>query len=133
MIKTIVIGNLTKDVELKLDKEGKPYTILRIASDRRYHASNGSKLTDFISAKVRGQQAENCAAYLSKGSKVAVEGDFETITFPDDPTRQPGFLIKATDVLFLSPKKAEETGAAMDAAVEDDSADGDSGDLAEAA
>ena len=70
MIKTIVIGNLTKDVELKLD---------------------------------------------------------------DDPTRQPGFLIKATDVQFLSPRKAEEISAAIDAAAEDDSADGDSGDLAEAA
>ena len=33
---------------------------------------------------------------------------FETICFAEDPTRQPGFLIKANEVEFLSPKKVEE-------------------------
>ena len=111
MIKTFTIGNLTNDVELKTDKDGKPYAILRIASDRRYRDHEGNRLTDFISIKVRGALAERCAAYLHKGSKIAAVGDFETITFADDPTRQPGFLIKATDVEFLTPKKAEEIEA----------------------
>ena len=111
MLKIFAIGNLTNDVELKTDKDDKPYAILRIASDRRYRDHDGNRLTDFISIKVRGALAERCAAHLYKGCKIAAVGDFETITFADDPTRQPGFLIKATEVEFLSPKKAEEIEA----------------------
>ena len=120
MLKITAIGNLTHDVELKMNENtGKPYAILRIASDRRYKDKDGNKLTDFISIKVRGPLAERCAAFA--GCKLAATGDFETITFADDPQRQPGFLIKASDVEFLSPRKAE--GAAQ--AVEDMSASED--------
>ena len=98
MLKITAIGNLTNDVELKVSETtGKPYAILRIASDRRYRDRDGNRLTDFISIKVRGPLAERCAEF-----------DFETISFADDPDRQPGFLIKATEVEFLSPRKVEE-------------------------
>ena len=124
MLKIFAIGNLTSDVELKKNEnEDKPYAIMRIASDRRYRDHNGNRLTDFISIKVRGALAERCAAYLHKGNKIAVTGDFETITFEEDPTRQPGFLIKATEVEFLTPKKAEEIEAYANAPTEADTAD----------
>ena len=98
MLKITAIGNLTNDVELKMNETtGKPYAILRIASDRRYRDRDGNRLTDFISIKVRGPLAERCAAFAWKGCKLAAVGDFETITFEDEPERQPGFLIKATE------------------------------------
>ena len=75
---------------------------------------DGNKLTDFISIKVRGPLAERCAAFAWKGCKLAAAGDFETITFADDPQRQPGFLIKASDVEFLSPRKAEDAAQAVE-------------------
>ena len=107
MLKIMAIGNLTSDIELKKNAEGQPYALLRIASDRRYKDRDGNKLTDFISAKVRGALAERCAAWGYKGAKVAVVGDFETITFVAEPGKQPGFMIKASDVQFLSgPKPA---------------------------
>ena len=113
MLKITATGNLTNDVELKMNETtGKPYAILRIASDRRYRDQEGNRLTDFISIKVRGPLAEFCAAYAWKGCKLAASGDFETITFSDDPTRRPGFLIKATEVELLSPRRAEEATAA---------------------
>lgn len=109
MLKITATGNLTNDVELKMNETtGKPYAILRIASDRRYRDQEGNRLTDFISIKVRGPLAEFCAAYAWKGCKLAASGDFETICFAEDPSRQPGFLIKATEVEFLSPRKVEE-------------------------
>ena len=121
MLKITAIGNLTHDVELKMNENtGKPYAILRIASDpsaapdRRYKDKDGNKLTDFISIKVRGPLAERCAAFAWKGCKLAATGDFETITFADDPQRQPGFLIKASDVEFLSPRKAEDAAQAVE-------------------
>ncbi len=121
MLKITAIGNLTKDVELKVDKAtGMPYTILRIASDRRYRDREGNKIPDFISIKVRGPLAERCAAFAYKGCKLAASGDFETIVFDEDPSRQPGFLIKANDVELLSPKRVDEEAVA----VSDDEEDG---------
>ena len=108
MLKITAIGNLTNEVELKMNETTrKPYAILRIASDRRYKDQAGNKLTDFISIKVRGPLAERCAAFAWKGCKLAASGNFETITFEDEPERQPGFLIKATEVEFLSPRRVE--------------------------
>ena len=116
MLKITAIGNLTNDVELKMNEAtGKPYAILRIASDRRYKDKDGNRLTDFISVKVRGPLAERCAEFAWKGCKLAAFGDFETITFENEPERQPGFLIKASDVEFLSPRKAEDSAAALEA------------------
>ena len=115
MLKITAIGNLTNDVELKMNETtGKPYAILRIASDRRYKDKDGNRLTDFISIKVRGPLAERCAEFAWKGCKLAAFGDFETITFENEPERQPGFLIKASDVEFLSPRKAEDSAAALE-------------------
>jgi len=125
MLKITATGNLTNDVELKLNETtGKPYAILRIASDRRYRDRAGNHLTDFISIKVRGALAERCAAYAVKGCKLTAFGDFETITFAEDPGRQPGFLIKASEVEFLSPRRVEEAAAAVSPET-DDTADQD--------
>ena len=115
MLKITAIGNLTNNVELKTNEaNGKPYAILRIASDRRYKDRDGNKLTDFISIKVRDALAERCAQFAYKGCKIAASGDFETITFEDEPGRQPGFLIKANEVEFLSPRKTEADPSAPD-------------------
>ena len=111
MLKINVIGNLTSDFELRTKpNEELPYAIMRIASDRRYRDKDGNKLTDFVSIKVRGQLAERCVASLGKGARIAAMGDFETISTPDENgvLRQTGFLIKANDVEFLSPKKSQE-------------------------
>ena len=77
MLKIVAIGNLTNDVELKVhEATGKPYAILRIASDRRYRDKEGNRLTDFISIKVRGPLAERCAEFARKGCKIAASGDW---------------------------------------------------------
>ena len=114
MLKITVIGNLTNDVELRRSEgTGKPYAILRLASDRRYRDREGNKLTDFISVKVRGPLAERCAASAWKGCKLAAVGDCATLSFTEEPERQPGFLVKGTEVEFLSPRRAEEASNAM--------------------
>ena len=123
MLKITAIGNLTNEVTFKKNDTGLPYAILRIASDRRYKDKDGNHLTDYISIKVRGPLAEYCAAYAWKGCKLAAAGDFETIPFRDDPTRQPGFLIKAAQVEFLSPKPVdEEIGAVYAVPADEDAA-----------
>ena len=71
----------------------------------------------FISVKARDELAEMCAERVRKGDKISVVGDFETVVVENDPARQPGFLIKASMVEFLTPRRAEE--AALDARVND--------------
>ena len=115
MLKITAIGNLTHDVELKMNENtGKPYAILRIASDRRYKDKDGNKLTDFISIKVRGPLAERCAEFAWKGCKLAADEYGYDIILCGDPQRQPGFLIKASEVEFLSPRKVEETAQELE-------------------
>lgn len=122
MLKITAIGNLTSDIELRTKpNEDIPYAILRIASDRRYKDKEGNRLTDFVSIKVRGQLAERCVACIGKGARIAATGDFETITAPDENgvLRQSGFLIKANDVEFLSPRKQPDEDAAFKAFLND--------------
>lgn len=113
MLKITAIGNLTNDVTLRTSESGKPVAILRIASDRRYRDRSGNRLTDFISIKVRGLLAERCAQMAYKGCKLVATGDFETIVFEEDPTRQPGFLIKASEVEILSPRRVKDDAGAV--------------------
>ena len=110
------IANAVNPVLKTNEETGKPYAIMRIASDRRYKSPDGEKLTDFISIKVRGVLAERCAEFARKGCKIAASGDFETITFAEEPERQPGFLLKATEVEFLSPRKELDDAAELPAA-----------------
>ena len=80
MLKMIAIGNLTGDPVLKTNEEtGKPYAIMRIASDRRYKSPDGEKLTDFISIKVRGVLAERCAEFARFGPPIAASTLFSGV------------------------------------------------------
>ena len=118
MLKAFAIGNVTKDAELKRNpRTGRAYCVMRVACDRRYRAPDGSPITDFVSVKARDELAELCAKRVRKGDKISVVGDFETVVVENDPARQPGFLIKASMVEFLTPRRAEE--AALDARVND--------------
>ena len=120
MLKITAIGNLTHDVELKMNEAtGKPYAILRIASDvtpRAIRIRTAISSPIISPSRCAALCGERCAAFAWKGCKLAASGDFETITFVDEPQRQPGFLIKASDVEFLSPRKAEDAAQAVDAA-----------------
>ena len=118
MLKAFAIGNVTKDAELKRNpRTGRPYCVMRVACDRRYRAPDGSPITDFISVKARDELAEMCAERVRKGDKISVAGDFETVVVENDPASQPGFLIKASMVEFLTPRREE--AAALDARVND--------------
>ncbi len=108
MLKLVVVGNLTNDVTLKMNEAtGKPFAMLRIASDRRYKTHDGLDLTDYISVKATGFLAERCAKFAWKGCLVAAAGDLETIA-PDDPMKPVGFFLRASEVRFLSPRRDRE-------------------------
>ncbi|WMT42808.1 single-stranded DNA-binding protein [Paenibacillus sp. D2_2] len=65
-----LIGNLTRDPELKYSGEGKAYTKFSVAVPRRFNRNEA----DFFNCTAFGKQAENVAEYCRKGSKVGVVG-----------------------------------------------------------
>ena len=73
MLKMIAIGNLTGDPVLKTNEEtGKPYAIMRIASDRRYKSPDGEKLTDFISIKCSQNAARSLPERAARSRPAAI-------------------------------------------------------------
>lgn len=102
MLNITAIGNLTNDVVLRTrEGEEQPYAILRVASNRRYRISDGTRPVDFVSVRVRGKLAEICAKYGKKGVKVAIVGELE-LNPADNADRNPSVLIKAKTVDFIT-------------------------------
>ncbi len=102
MLNITAIGILTNTPCLTTNiTTGKCSTLLRIASRRRYRDRNGDPISDYITVKVYDQLAQQCMRVCTKGCLLSVCGDFETITFPEEPEHQPGFLIKGKTVEVL--------------------------------
>jgi single-strand DNA-binding protein len=86
--KVILIGNLTRDPELKAIASGNKVCSFSIATNRVYKDSNGvrQEKTEFHNIVVWGKTAENVAQYMRKGSQVLVEGRLETRSWDDAAT-----------------------------------------------
>lgn len=74
--KVFLIGNLTKDPELKFVPSGQAVANLRLAVNRKYKAANGEFKDEvtYIGVEVWGKDAERAGEYLKKGSPLLVEG-----------------------------------------------------------
>ncbi len=74
--RVILVGNLTKDPELKRTPSGAAVCDLRLAVSESYRNKEGERIERpvFVDVIVWNQQAENCNQYLSKGSPLLVEG-----------------------------------------------------------
>ena len=91
----VLIGRLTKDVELKyIQGTGTPVANFAIAVDREFTGKDGKKEVDFINIQVWGKSAENCANYIGKGSLVCVQGSIRI----DSYQNQAGETRKVTSV-----------------------------------
>ncbi len=78
--RAIIIGNLTRDPELKALPSGIQVANLGLATNRVWKDKNGAKqeTTDYHNVVIFGRQAETAAQYLRKGSSVLVEGRMQT-------------------------------------------------------
>lgn len=78
--KAFIIGNLTRDPELKALPSGIKVTSFSVATNRVWKDANGQKKeqADYHNVVVFGRQAETAAQYLKKGSNVLVEGRMQT-------------------------------------------------------
>lgn len=117
--RTILIGRLTKDPELRYTQNGTAVCTFSLAVDRGYKNAEGKSEVDFIDINVWRKQGENCANYLSKGKMVAIDGRLETSTYKDkNGNSRKEYHVVADNVRFLSAKSAEESNTATPAQVE---------------
>ena len=74
--KVILIGNLTRDPDLRTTQNGTAICDLGLAVNRRWRDQSGrdQEETTFVDVAAWGRSAENCAQYLQKGAPVLVEG-----------------------------------------------------------
>lgn len=79
----VLIGNLTRDPELRYTPDGTPVTSFTIAVNRPFINRQGEREADFVPVVVWKKQAETCSEYLMKGSQVAVEGRLQVRNYED--------------------------------------------------
>ena len=97
MKKVFLIGNLTRDPEMRSTQSGVSVCNFSIAVNRRFrNAQTGQQETDFLNIVAWRQLAELCGRYLTKGSKVAVTGSIQTRTYEaQDGSKRIAFLPSA--------------------------------------
>ena len=103
-----IIGNLTRDPEVKYTSSGRAVANLSIANNRVY-SKNGEKIQEvsYFDIEVWGNVAENCAKYLTKGNGIAVEGRLKQDRWEKDGKTQSRVRIVANNVHFM-PKRGQD-------------------------
>ena len=107
--KVILIGNLTRDPEIKYTPSGTAVGDLRMATNRRYRTADGQEKdeTCFVGVTVWGRQAETCGEYLKKGSPALVEGRLKYDEWEKEGQKFSRLSVVAERVQFLgSPRGA---------------------------
>jgi len=111
--RVVVVGNLTKDPELRHTPSGMAVCSLRIAvNTRRKDQASGewTEKPNYFDVTVWGNQGENCAQYLSKGRPVAVDGRLEWREWDaQDGTKRQAVEIVADSVQFLGGRGETES------------------------
>lgn len=105
--RTVLVGRLTKDVELKQTQSGIAVARFTLAVNRPFSNSSGEKEADFIQVLVWRKQAENAAKYLKKGHLAGVDGRIQTGSYEgSDGKRVFTTEVVADSVQFLEPRSS---------------------------
>ncbi len=113
--KVMLIGNLTKDPEVRYTATGTAVADLRMAVTRRFKTASGQEQeeTCYVTVTVWGRQAETCGEYLRKGSAAFVEGRLKLDEWEKDGQKNSRLTVVAERVQFLgAPKRSAEYGDA---------------------
>ena len=130
--KVFLLGNLTRDPELRHTAQGTSVATFGIAVNRTYRGNDGENKTEvsFFNIVVWGKIGENCAKFLSKGRPVLIEGRLQNRSYEtQDGQKRTVTEIIADNVQFLGSSRdnrdesagsAEDVGFAADFSPSDD-------------
>ena len=112
MVKLILIGRLTRDVDLKTTPNGIAVASFTVAVDRKHASKDAEKKTDFYNCVVWRQLGEVCAKFLSKGKLVYIEGELQPRQYAaKDGSTKMSLDVQVKSIEFLSPKSEERSDA----------------------
>lgn len=121
--RVILIGNLTRDVELRYTPSGRAVANFGLAVNRMFTNKDGEKIkkVDFFNIVVWAKLGENCAEYIHKGSPVAIEGRLQSRSWETSAGEKRNTVeVVADNVQFLGrpgeTKEKSGPGAPKDAA-----------------
>jgi len=116
--KVFIIGNLTRDPELKAIPSGIKVCSFSVATNRVWKDKNGARqeAADYHNVVVFGRQAETVAQYMKKGSQVMVEGRMQTRSWDDAATNSKKYRTEviADRVQFGSSAGGARSGGSSD-------------------
>lgn len=106
----IMMGNLTKNPELRYTQQGSPVCEFAIAVNKKSH---DREEVCYIDVVAWGKSAENCSRYLGKGSPVIVEGYLRQESWEDrnGGGRRSRLKLVAENIQFISSPRSAENGA----------------------
>jgi len=117
--RTVVVGHLGRDPEMRYTQEGTPVTSFSVATTRRWNDREGGQReeTTWFRVTVWGRQAEPCNQYLSKGRLVLVEGTISASAWKGrDGEPRATLELRADRVVFLGGRgEAATEGGAVEA------------------
>ena len=114
--KVILIGNLGADPEVRYSQTGTAIASFRMATTETWRKQDGSKedSTEWHRVVAFGKLGEICGEYLSKGTKVYIEGRLQTRKWEDrDGNTRYTTEIVAREMKMLSPKGTTESGGSQ--------------------
>lgn len=109
MNRVVLVGRLTKDVELRYTPQGVAVANFTLAVNRPFKNQQGEQEADFLNIVVWKRQAENAAEFLRKGSLAGVDGRVQSRSY-DNNQGQKVFVteVLAESVQFLEPKNSSK-------------------------
>ena len=112
--KVLLMGNLTRDPELKFTPNGKAVCDLGMAINDSYKAQDGTikETVTYVDVEVWGRTAENCKQYLAKGRPVFVEGQLKLDQWEKDGKKYSRLKVRGERIQFLGGGQRTEGGAA---------------------
>jgi single-strand DNA-binding protein len=111
--KVILMGNLTRDPEVRYTPNGSAVANFAIAVNRKYKQGEETKEeVSYIDIVVFGKQAENCGQYLNKGDAALIEGRLQQRRWDDKDTgaKRSKVEVAAQSVTFM-PKRQSSGGS----------------------
>jgi len=110
--KAFIIGNLTRDPELRTLPSGAPVATFGVATNRVWKNQNGERQEDtqFHNIVLFGRQAEIAQQYLAKGSSVFIEGRIQTRTWDAQDGSKRSRTEIVAERMQLGPRKAGAQG-----------------------
>lgn len=106
--RTVLVGRLTKDLEIRYTQSGTAVANFTMAVNRQFTNANGEREADFIGCIIWRKAAENFCNYTHKGSLVGIDGRIQTSSYEKEGQRVYSTQVVVDSFSLLEPKQQSQ-------------------------